>query len=163
MMSVIQKILVACDFSDHSGAVFQYAAWLAQSTGAELIVANIINQREIESVQAAMSMYETIRREISLDDHLKEIKHQRRRQFQELVRSVIPGHPVVRTILRVGVPFKELIQAAEDEEVDLLVIGAKGRGNLASLLLGSTAEKILRHCPIPVLRIPEKTKDEKTQ
>jgi nucleotide-binding universal stress UspA family protein len=63
------------------------------------------------------------------------------------------GH---KKIVRVGVPFQELARAIEDEQVDLMVVGPKGRGNLAGVLFGSNAEKLFRHCPVPLLSVRSK-------
>jgi nucleotide-binding universal stress UspA family protein len=58
-----------------------------------------------------------------------------------------------RGIVREGVPLAELLQEAAASRVDLLVVGARGTGGLARLLLGSVAEGVLDHSPVPVLLV----------
>jgi nucleotide-binding universal stress UspA family protein len=62
----------------------------------------------------------------------------------------------VRIDIRTGVPFEEILNFVEEEEVDLLVMGPKGRTNLPGFLFGSSAEKLFRHSPVPVLSVREK-------
>ena len=54
-----------------------------------------------------------------------------------------------------GIPFVEIVKIAKDLDADLLVVGSRGAGaRLDQLLFGSTAEKVLRACPCPVLCVP---------
>ncbi|MFC6793182.1 universal stress protein [Halobaculum halobium] len=55
------------------------------------------------------------------------------------------------TSIREGVPHEELLSYAEDQGVDLVVVGAKGRSAFQTVLLGSTTEAILRADQVPVL------------
>ncbi|MBW2195942.1 MAG: universal stress protein [Deltaproteobacteria bacterium] len=59
-------------------------------------------------------------------------------------------------ISKVGHPSDKLIQIIEEEGIDLVVMGAKGRSDLPHALLGSVAQKLFRHSPVPVLSYRDK-------
>ena len=59
----------------------------------------------------------------------------------------------VRTALRLGSPFVEIIRYARDEHADLIVMGTHGRGAIAHMLLGSVAERVVRKAACPVLTV----------
>ena len=79
-------------------------------------------------------------------------------EAQEARREIIDkeflsqaGGAKVRLIFREGLPWDELVQTARDEKADLMVVGRKGRSDVAGVLFGSVAEKVQRHAPCPVL------------
>jgi nucleotide-binding universal stress UspA family protein len=118
-MGLIEKIMVAIDFSEYSKSTLSYASYLAHSLKAALVVVNVINQRDVE----------TIRKEAGCLD-LKVIR-----------------------IFRLGIPWVELLEAVKKQQVDLVIMSAKGRTNITNTLFGSNAEKVFRRCPVPVLSI----------
>ena len=60
----------------------------------------------------------------------------------------------VHAIVTEGTPADEILKAARREDADLIVVGTRGAGNIARLLLGSTAQRVLRRARVPVLAVP---------
>jgi nucleotide-binding universal stress UspA family protein len=63
------------------------------------------------------------------------------------------GHVKVESIFRMGVVEYELLEAVAETKADLVLMGTKGRGNLANAVFGSVAEKMFRRCPVSVLSV----------
>jgi nucleotide-binding universal stress UspA family protein len=61
--------------------------------------------------------------------------------------------PTVSKIFKVGVPFQELIKIIQEKKPAIVVMGTKGRSNISGVLPGSTAEKMFRRCPVPLLSV----------
>jgi nucleotide-binding universal stress UspA family protein len=59
----------------------------------------------------------------------------------------------------VGSPFFEIVRYAEEQQIDLIVIGTHGRGPIGHMLLGSVAEKVVRKSPCPVLTVRQPQHD----
>ena len=59
-----------------------------------------------------------------------------------------------RVVVRVGLPWEEIVRLAAEEHADMIVMGTQGRTGLDRLLLGSVAERVIRRAPCPVLTVP---------
>jgi nucleotide-binding universal stress UspA family protein len=118
---------------------------------ADVIITNVINERDINSIRMA-AMYSGA---ISEDEFIKDKTESRLQQLDKLIGEISPGRLPIKKLFKVGIPFRELIQAVKDEDVDLVVMGPKGRSNLEDILFGSTAEKMFRHCPATLLSVRE--------
>jgi nucleotide-binding universal stress UspA family protein len=150
-MSKIKKIMVAVDFSDYSPQVVDYSVRLAQDLTAELIFVNVINKRDIDMVKQ-VAVYTD---QISVESYVDGLRRDRTQEMQKLLEEKNCTRIPNRLLIKTGTPFEELVRTAEEEKVDLVVMGTKGRGNIAGILFGSQAEKMFRHCPVPLLSIRE--------
>jgi nucleotide-binding universal stress UspA family protein len=144
------RIMVAVDLSDYSAVSVRYSVELAVKLDAELLLVNVINQRDLAVVQRTMSGYDTF----SYPNYVSEQKQQRETKMKELFKAVSSGKTICHYIVKNGIPYRELLAVIEEEEPNLMVVGSKGRSNLADVVVGSTARKMYRRSPIPLLTIP---------
>lgn len=148
-MTTITKIMVAVDFSDYSVAAAEYAAKLAEDVGAKLLLTHIFNQRDVYWMNKAASRFLEFSAEKNLELHM----HDRQESLNNLADKIKCEDLDVETSLRIGVPYEALLHEIEEKKPDLLIMGAKGRSNVVDMIIGSCAQKMFRHSPIPLLSI----------
>ena len=146
-MNNIKKIMAAVGFTEYSEGLLNYAVQIAESMQAELIVASIINVRDVE----AISTVATMGYEVDSEHYVSEIKADRLKTLNTILAKIPYPADKVHTVIKVGYPVPELLQIAIAENADLIVMGIKGRSNLEHILMGSVAEKVFRRSPIPIL------------
>lgn len=133
------RILVATDGSDNAQRATRHALDLARQYGAELHAVYVIETRT--GYDNAIVDPEIVRQNL-------------REEGEEALTAVgTEGEPDVSvvTAVREGVPHEELLSYIEDQGIDLVVMGAKGRSAFKTILLGSTTEALLRADQVPVL------------
>jgi nucleotide-binding universal stress UspA family protein len=145
----VKKLMVACDLSDYSAQIMNYAVGLTQEVGCDLVAVNVINQRDLDMVERALTGYGNF----VIGEYIENQQKERSAAIQKLIKDSGGQALEAKIVVRPGIPFQELVAAAKEENADLVVMGTKGRGNLAGVLLGSTAEKMFRRCPVPLLSI----------
>jgi len=146
-MDEIKKILVALAFSEYAKGTMNYSAKLANNLGAELIVTNIINSRDVSAVASVAAMGYGL----DAEKYVRDIKDKRRRLFKEILQDSFFSKGDPKLILKVGHPVYDLLEIIVNEKVDMVIMGVKGRTDLESIFVGSVAEKIFRRCPVTVV------------
>ncbi len=150
-MKKIEKILVGVDLSEYSTLAIEYAVELAKASNAEILLLNVLNQRDINGVKMASAYYPN---EINIDRFITDSKTERYNAIRTLVKEKFFEVKSAMSIhVTAGVPFEEILNFARDQNVDMIVIGNKGRGNLSRTLFGSNAEKVFRHARVPVVSV----------
>ncbi|MGD8257998.1 MAG: universal stress protein, partial [Desulfobacterales bacterium] len=79
------------------------------------------------------------------------VEEERRRALEQMLKKMSFPAERIRSVFKLGHPVEELLKIAIKENVDLIVMGIKGRSDLEHLLVGSVAEKVFRRSPIPIL------------
>lgn len=145
-MITLHRILVPTDFSENSNRAARYAAELAAKFNSEIVFLHVVQDLALVLPDAVMP---TPVATPNLDDMIASAKI----GIANLVTTLDLAKMNPKSEVRVGSPATEIVAAASDLKVDLLCISTHGRTGLAHLLLGSVAEKIIRHAPCPVLTV----------
>ena len=138
-------IVVPTDFSDHSLRALPYALGLAEKYGAKVKIL-YVNEPALQVSDMAW---------VGVDDRALKDEHvsEARKNMENIIRDQIPPEMAVETQVRSGDAVEEIIHFAEDVGADLIVMATHGRGGLSHILMGSTAEQVIRKASCPVLTL----------
>ncbi len=143
----IQKILCPIDFSPPSRNALRYANEFAKAMNAKITVMHVIQPQPI----AADVNVPYIPPEVEMEQAAKD-------DMAHLVREIVSEGVLVEQVLAFGLPSDCVIAQAKKENADVIILGTHGRSGISRLLMGSTAESVIRHaaCPVLVVKAEEK-------
>jgi len=141
----LDKILVPIDFSDHSRKALAYAVKFAQQFGSEIELVHVVTPVVYAEGMVLPAAMENLDRQT--EEHAK--------AELDKIAAENPGVKI-KTAILTGNPYDEIVTHARKRQTDLLLITTHGRTGLQHFLMGSTAEKILRHAPCPVMVVRDK-------
>jgi predicted phosphoribosyltransferase len=145
-MERIAHVLVATDFGPASENALETGAELAQRFGAALTLVHVVEATHPYLVGAV--------------DALREAAGAPLDAAVARARARVPS---CKGLLRVGKPWQEVVGATAEVGADLVIVGSHGRRGLPRALLGSVAERIVRHAPAPVLTVHGFAFDDREQ
>jgi nucleotide-binding universal stress UspA family protein len=141
---LFSKILVGLDGSDYSLNALEFAIDLAKKYQSQLVLVHVV-MRQIYAInppEAGVLAGTAIVRELEADGKAILAKGEETAKSQGVL---------VETRLRQGVPAEELLRAAVDEKVDLIVLGSRGLSQVKAFFLGSVSDKVSHHAKCPTL------------
>jgi nucleotide-binding universal stress UspA family protein len=136
----LARVLVPYDFSDYSELALKYALSFAQQYQAELHMLHVLPPHSLNEPEIAWSASTG---EVSY--------HNAARRLQKAVPAETHLWCKVTNAVSEGYPYREVLQYAEKNDIDLISIGAHGAGFGIRALFGSNVDRILRQSPCPVL------------
>jgi nucleotide-binding universal stress UspA family protein len=139
----IQRILVPIDFSEHSKNALKYALPFAEKFKASIDLLYVV---EPTIYPADFSFGQ-----IGFPNVEEELRTRGSNELENLIIKEIAGNVDARKIVRTGKPFYEINQYALEENISLIIIATHGHTGMEHILFGSTAEKVVRKAPCPVL------------
>ena len=139
----MNRILVPVDFSGAEGEALAYAVPLANDTGAKIVLLHVI-----EPVYAGADPGLGY-----MPQRTKAQEKEAGKLMREMADEFIPKGLFEKAVLRTGCPHHEITTAARVLDAGLIVITTHGRTGLGRVLMGSTAECVVRHASCPVLTV----------
>jgi universal stress protein A len=141
-------IVIPTDFSDRSLRALPYALGLAEKYGAEVKIL-YVNEPALPVSDMAW---------VGVDD--RALKDERvagaRENLERILRDQIPPEVTAEAAIRSGAAVDEIIRFADETHADLIIMATHGRSGLSHILMGSTAEQVIRKasCPVLTLKLP---------
>lgn len=139
MIADFKTILCPTDFSEESYRAIEYGARFATAADGMLLLAHIIHVPSGE-------LYQPDGRTLTFS----EAKQRAAERLTEVWEQRVGGYPKCERLIEIGEPYEQLMNIATQHKTDLIVIATHGHTGISHLVMGSVAEKIIRHAPCPV-------------
>ncbi len=157
----VRQLVVATDFSDPASRALDYAMVIAKQFEAHLELVHVFNvplQVPLEGSGPALSTGTP-----AIPTPNTSLLFEQRKALEQKLEQLAAecnarGVPTSHRLLQEEKAERAIVDAAQDAEADLIVLGTHGRTGLERLLLGSVAEGVLRRTTLPVLVVPAKSK-----
>ncbi len=146
-MGMLKKILVPTGLSELSATGLRYATQLASDLGAELIIFNVVALDETNRVDNQ-----------DLERHRTRLDH-----FVSDQAADVTANAKIRKVVDAGDAYGAILDCADGEHVDLIIMSSHGRSGLSRMLIGSVTDKVIRGASCPVLVVPVKNRTDETR
>lgn len=149
-MYSIKNILVPTDFSEYSAAAIPFAESLGVQKKATIHMLHVIADVSVGLV-SDVAPFAGLGRPAGAAPSTREVAM--REELNRFVSEHVDEYTYIEQAIVTGQPEKEILRYVRDHHIDLIIMATHGRTGLAHILIGSIAEKIVRHSPVPVLTV----------
>ncbi|MDX9924461.1 MAG: universal stress protein [Ignavibacteriaceae bacterium] len=147
---MISKVLVPIDFSEYSKNAFKYSVDFVKLFDAELFLIYVV---EPIIYPADFSLGQVAIPSIDID-----MQKKAEDELNSLAKQFIKNNLKYKVVIKTGKPFVEINEYAREQDIDMIIMATHGHTGVEHLLFGSTAEKVVRKAPCPVLTLREPIK-----
>jgi nucleotide-binding universal stress UspA family protein len=144
-MKEFKKILYPIDFSESSKKILPYVLTLSKTFNSEVHLLYVV--RDLKYLTSFHVPHP------SLNKIEEEIAASSKKMMEKVCEEDLQGCPLFIKKILVGDAATEIIKYAQEEKIDLIILGTHGRKGLEKALFGSVAERVVKNSPIPVLTI----------
>ncbi|MEW6213973.1 MAG: universal stress protein [Nitrospirota bacterium] len=141
----IKSILFPTDFSEGSSHALQYAVDMTRRYGAKLYLVHVIYD-----IAKATGWYVP---HVSTDELYKDMEEGAKKEIARYGLEELRGLKNIERHVLKGVPYEEIVRFANENRIELIVMGTLGRKGIERVLFGSTAAQVVRYAPCPVLTV----------
>lgn len=138
---MFDEVLIPTDGSESAERAARYGQVLSEAYDATVHVLSVVDERDYDGV------------ETDRVDAGKSAAEQQANDAVDAVAALVGDHGTVRTQITVGVPSEEILRYVADEGIDLVAMGTHGRTGAERFVIGSVAERVVRHADVPVLTV----------
>ncbi len=160
MMPDIKKILYVTDLSRNAAYAFRYAARFMKAFDAEIVILTVLKSfNPVDQVPVVVQMGEDNFRK-AREDALRNVLERLKRRLEHYAEKELTSEEQQRMMERVSIEVKEgdpavqILEEAEAEDVDMVIMGAHSKEVMKYTFLGKVTQRVLRHIRKPVLVVP---------
>ncbi|MFZ5450070.1 MAG: universal stress protein [Thermodesulfobacteriota bacterium] len=144
-MKKIQKILFPVDFASHFETLVPWVATFAEKFDATVYV--VFVTQDLSNFSTFFVPHSNIK------NFQEEALNSARKKMAGVVQEFFKGIPKLETRVEVGSPGEKIVELANKEKIDMIIMGVHGRKGLDRAIFGSVADKVVQNAPCPVLTI----------
>ncbi len=151
---MVNHILVPTDFSPLANAALNYAVDLAEKTGAKIQLSHIIESPSASyNSLGVMGQVESDEQFVEEKIFTKLLIDRVKQRLEKLSLDHSQGNVKVHPKVYFDSPYRSIMDRIKHDGIDLIVMGTKGASGMQEMLVGSNAEKVVRHSPVPVITL----------